>query len=223
MENPEGLEDSNDDKVLLLMTLIYELVQAARQYYKKARGILRKIVFTGGDVDPCVFVKKSPNGIVFIAIYVDDNLLVGYPDAIEDAIQQMKKHGLILKIEDDLKDYLSCKIQFSKDKKKVWLGQPHLISNLMGKFGKDVKKLREYKTPGTTNLNMVRNTDDKAALSKEKKSFYQSGVGILFYLVKYSRTDILNAVQELSKVLDESTEASFKEMLCVIKYVLDTK
>ena len=223
MENPEGLEDSNDDEALLLLTTIYGLVQAARQYYKKARGILRKIGFTGGDVDPCLFVKQSSLGIVFIALYVDDNLLVGHPKAIEDAIQQMKKHGLILKIEDDLKDYLSCEIQFSKDRTKAWLGQPHLISNLESKFGNDVKKLREYKTPGTPNLNMVRNTDDKLALPKEKQSLYRSGVGMLLYLVKYSRPDIANAVRELSKVLDGSTEASFKEMLRVIKYVLDTK
>ena len=223
MENPEGLEDSNDDEAPLLLTTIYGLVQAARQYYKKARGILRKIGFTGGDVDPCLFVKQSSLGIVFIALYVDDNLLVGHPKAIEDAIQQMKKHGLILKIEDDLKDYLSCEIQFSKDRTKAWLGQPHLISNLESKFGNDVKKLREYKTPGTPNLNMVRNTDDKLALPKEKQSLYRSGVGMLLYLVKYSRPDIANAVRELSKVLDGSTEASFKEMLRVIKYVLDTK
>jgi hypothetical protein len=105
----------------------------------------------------------------------------------------------------------------------VWLGQPHLISNLESKFGKDMKKLCEYKTPGTPNLKMVRNTDDKLALLKEKQSLYRSGVGMLLYLVKYLRPDIANAVRELSKVLDGSSEASFKEMLRVIKYVLDTK
>jgi hypothetical protein len=77
---------------------------------------LRKIGVTGGDVDPCLFVKNSSLGIVFIALYVDDNLLVGHPKAIKDAIKQMKKHGLILKIKDDLRDYLFCKIQFSKDR-----------------------------------------------------------------------------------------------------------
>ena len=46
---------------------------------------------------------------------------------------------------------------------------------------------------------------------------------MLLYLVKYSRPDIANPVRELSKVLDGSTDASFKEMLRVIKYVLDTK
>jgi hypothetical protein len=86
-----------------------------------------------------------------------------------------------------------------------------------------VKKLREYKTPGTPNLNMVRNTNDKLALPNEKQILYRSDVGMLLYLVKYSRPDIANAVRELSKVLDGSTEASFKGMLRVIKYVLDTK
>jgi hypothetical protein len=172
MKNPERLEDNNEDEALLLLTTIYGLVQAARQYYKKARGSLRKIRFTGGNVDPCLFVRKSLLGIVFIALYLDDNLLVGHPKAINDAIQQVKKHGLILKIEDDLKDYLSCEIHFSKDKTKAWLGQPHLISNLMSKFGNDVKKLCGYKTPGTPNLNMVHNTDDKLALPKEKQSLY---------------------------------------------------
>ena len=59
MENPEGLKDSNDDEALLLLTKIYTLVQAARQYYKKDCGILRKIGFKGGDVYPCLFVSKT--------------------------------------------------------------------------------------------------------------------------------------------------------------------
>ncbi len=58
--------------------------------------------------------------------------MVGHPKAIDDAIEGMKKHGLILKVKDELNDYLSCEIKFSADKKKAWLGQSHLISNLEG-------------------------------------------------------------------------------------------
>ena len=46
---------------------------------------------------------------------------------------------------------------------------------------------------------------------------------MLLWLVKHSRPDIANCVRELSKVLDGTTEAAYKEMLRVIKYVLDTK
>ena len=46
---------------------------------------------------------------------------------------------------------------------------------------------------------------------------------MLLYLVKHSRPDIANPVRELSKVLDGASQESFKEMMRIIKYVLDTK
>ena len=46
---------------------------------------------------------------------------------------------------------------------------------------------------------------------------------MLLYLVKNSIPDIANPIRELSKVLDAPTPASFKEMLRVIKYILNTK
>ena len=128
-----------------------------------------------------------------------------------------------MKIENDLHDYLSCEIQFSPDNKKAWLGQPHLIGNLEKKFGSQVTGKRQYLTPGTPGLNQVREIDQSKLLSKEKQLMHRSGVRVLLYLVKHSRPDIANCVRELSKVLDGSTVASYKEMLRVIKYVLDTK
>jgi hypothetical protein len=46
---------------------------------------------------------------------------------------------------------------------------------------------------------------------------------MLLYLVKHSRPDIANAVRELTKSLDCAAPAAFKEMLRVIKHILDTK
>lgn len=46
---------------------------------------------------------------------------------------------------------------------------------------------------------------------------------MLLYLVKHSRPNIANVVQELTKVLDGPTPTAMKEMHRVIKFVLDTK
>jgi hypothetical protein len=46
---------------------------------------------------------------------------------------------------------------------------------------------------------------------------------MLLYLIKHSRPDISNAVRELTKVLDGATQAHWKAMIRVIKYVFDTK
>ena len=46
---------------------------------------------------------------------------------------------------------------------------------------------------------------------------------MLLYLVKHSRPDLSNSVRELAKVMDGAAKAHWKDMLRVIKYVLDTK
>ena len=50
---------------------------------------------------------------------MDDNLLFENPEAIDNAIVQMRKHGLVFETEDNLKDDLSCEIKLSSDKKKT--------------------------------------------------------------------------------------------------------
>ena len=223
MQCPQGLKDGGNDKVLLLKQCIYGLVQAARQYYKHIVEILKEIGFKGGSVDPCLFTKRDKWGICFIVLYVDDNLIIGHPKAVEETISLMRKHNLVLKVEDELTDYLSCEIVMSDDRKKAWLGQPHLIANLEKKFGEEVANLYRYTTPGTAGMHQVRDENPENSLPIAKQEKYRSGVGMLLYLVKHSRPDIANAVRELSKVLDCSNMASYKEMLRCIKYVLNTR
>jgi hypothetical protein len=222
MECPSGMQGVNKDNVLLLHQCIYGLVQAARQYYKKIKEILNSIGFLGGDVDPCLFYRKNKKGTCYIALYVDDNLIVGDMSAINDAIQALKNRKLILKIQDDLKDYLSCEILFSNNATQAWVGQPHLISSIETEFGEEVKSVRSCLTPGTPGQVLIKESIDNLKVSSEKHSRYRTGVGKLLYLVKYSRPDIANCVRELSKCVDGPTETTYKELLRVTKYVLDT-
>ena len=46
---------------------------------------------------------------------------------------------------------------------------------------------------------------------------------MLLYLVKHLRPDIMNTVQQLSKALNKPNKAVFKEMLHVVKFVIDMK
>ena len=64
-------------------------------------------------------------GLVYVVLYVDDNLLISNIAAINDAIVALKSNELVLKIMEGLQDYLSCKIKISDNKKHAWLGQPH--------------------------------------------------------------------------------------------------
>ena len=119
---------------VILKKCIYRLLQAAWQYYKKAIEILKSSGFKGGSIDPCLYVKRSMNSSVYVALYVDNNLMIGDKAAIDDAIMALENKGLVLKVVEGLQDYLSCEIKISENKKRAWLGQPHLIKNLKSKF-----------------------------------------------------------------------------------------
>jgi len=60
-------------------------------------------------------------------------------------------------------------------------------------------------------------------LDEKEMKMYRSGVGMLLYLVKYSRPDISNSVRELSKGMKEATPDAMKELMRVIKFVISTK
>jgi uncharacterized protein YdaT len=169
--------------------------------------------------------KRTKQGMVMIAIYVDDFLFVGNENLIKETIQGIVKWGLNVKIEDDLSDYLSCTTVFNKNKTKAWLGQPHMVRKIADKFGDMVQNLQTYRTPGTPNQGIIRAPKGGIVekVDPADHSLYRTGVGMLLFLVKHSRPDIANAVRELSKVLDGPSPAAMKEMKRVIKYVLDTK
>ena len=164
-------------------------------------------------------VRKNENGICFIAIWVDDSLLVGHEKAIQQAIDDLQKEGFDLSLDGSLDDYFSCQITLKKG--LAWIHQPHLITKLSEKFGKFTNNLQVYRTPGTPGLGTLRNSESVVDIEKHK--IYRSGVGMLLYLVKYSRPDIANAVRELSKALDSPSPVAYREMLRVIKFVIDTK
>jgi len=83
--------------------------------------------------------------------------------------------------------------------------------------------LANNKTPGTPCFKIVRPNNDFDLIDLELQKRYRSGVGMLLYLTKYTRSDLCNVVRELSKCVDGATMRTYIEMLRAIKFVLDTK
>ena len=137
------------------MALFKQLVSTVKGHKE-----FEKFWFCGGSIDPCFYVKKSTKPILYVALYIDDNLMIGNSATIDDAILALKNKGLVLKIMEGLQDYLSYKIKISDDKKHAWLGQPHLIKNLKSKFGKLINKVQSCKAPGTPKFLIIRPTED---------------------------------------------------------------
>ena len=65
--------------------------------------------------------------------------------------------------------------------------------------------------------------EDIKKISMEDQRTYQLGICMLLYLVKHSHPNLANATRKLSKVNDGANPAAYKQLLCVVKYVIDTE
>jgi hypothetical protein len=81
MRQPKGFEiKGQEDKVLRLHKSIYGLKQAGRIWYHKLMKYLTNHMgYTQSVKEPCMFYKKTDEGVSLIMIYVDDCGLIARP------------------------------------------------------------------------------------------------------------------------------------------------
>lgn len=72
MEQPYFEED---DRVCLLKTGLYGLEQASRQWNKRIVKFLMDYGLEQSSADPCIFICKSKESVMHLALYVDDGLI----------------------------------------------------------------------------------------------------------------------------------------------------
>ena len=48
----------------------------------------------------CLFYRETEKGKVYFGLCVDGNLLIRDPSAVQEAIQELKEKGLVLRIDD---------------------------------------------------------------------------------------------------------------------------
>ena len=95
--------------------------------------------FKLGDADPCMLYKENEEVVCIIIIYIDDMLIMGKEEAIDDAIKVLQGHFQV-KDPTSLEDYLGVQIVQSDDGKKAWLGQPTVIKSLEKQFGEKLQR-----------------------------------------------------------------------------------
>ena len=228
MNSPIGIEEidpgSSPEDCYQLKKGIYGLCQTSRQFWKKFVDTIKKehFGFTVSPADPCMLFKENDLGICIIIMYVDDMLIIGKKEQIQDFASKIQKEFSV-KIQHNLADYLGCEFHMNKERTRGWLGQPSIIKSLEQKFGERVMKERLFLTPGTPRFTARRLENPEDKVKSEDHETYRSGEGTLLYLAKPSRPDVSNPVRELSKTMDAPAPAHLKEMYKVIRHVLSTK
>ena len=93
-----GMEEidpvSSSEDCYQLLKVIYGLCQAARQSGKKFVNTVKQEPF-GFQVspgDPCMLFKENELGVCIIIMYVDDMLIIGKNEQVQDFVSKIQKH-----------------------------------------------------------------------------------------------------------------------------------
>jgi hypothetical protein len=115
---------------------------------------LKLIGFKGNKSDPYMLSKCTQDEVIRIVIYVDDYLVIGKRDGIDELIVEMRTSGFNLKVENNLTDYLTCQLIENAELKEILILQPHLINNFEAKFRDEVKNKGFTKHPEHQDLKL---------------------------------------------------------------------
>jgi hypothetical protein len=95
MEQPEGFEVGGKNQACYLLKTLYGLKQAPRAWHLKLTAEMESLGFEASVADPSLFVKKAGEETVYVAVWVDDCLLVGEKEAVKETkrSQWREVHG----------------------------------------------------------------------------------------------------------------------------------
>ena len=212
MQIPEGYK-RQDSKVCKLKKSLYGLKQAPMKWNEHFTKFLKENDMESLSVDQCIF--KNKRGTLFLAIYVDDGLIVGKNDEEIDNLLSKLKDSFEIKKFNKVDSFLGIKI--TKGDSWIKLDQVNYTESVLDRF--HMSNAKSVSTPITDY------DDDKTATeSREVVQFpYREAVGSLLYLSNKTRPDIAFAVGFCSRNLENPSKSDVNNVKRILRYLGATK
>jgi hypothetical protein len=215
MEQPEGYEDGTND-VCLLLKAIYGLKQSPALWYATLSGFLKGLGYSALDADMSVFVK----GTTFVAVYVDDLLIVGPHMEQINKLKQSLSNRFKMTDLGPCNYYLGLTIRRDRTNKAVYLGQRAYIERFLTTHN-IWNNVNTKAIPMDPSLKLVPANDGYRA-SNDFKTTYQSMVGSLMYAILGTRPDIAFAVSVVSRYASNPDNSHLKAVKDIFRYLRGT-
>jgi len=198
-------------KVVKLKKALYGLQEAGREWYQTYRNALLNIGFKETKMEPCLFIKVHELSIIYVLLYIDDQLIVGQEVPVEATIKEicslfeMNNFGII-------SSYLGVNHEFLNG--DYYLGQKKMVDDIIIKFKLSDSKISQFPLSKTVKTDYERCVEGVP---------YREIVGSLMYLGTMTRPDIMFSVSWLSRYLEKPSKYQWMEAKRVVRYLKGTK
>jgi hypothetical protein len=202
-------------KVCRIRKSIYGLRQSGRQWNKKLDQTLKSLGLKPMAADPCLYVQKTAENLMLVAIYVDDLIIATNDMKKMSEIKESLQSAFKMK---DLGPIHYCLgIEFKQDLENntITMSQAKYSEEILQRFEMD--KCSPLSTPLDPNEKLERST------SKEENDFpYQSLIGAIMYLAVSTRPDLAYPVSALSQFNTQHGEEHWNAAIRVLRYLRGT-
>lgn len=222
MEQPEGFKvRGKEDMVCRLKKSLYGLKQAPRQWYKKFDSFMVHQRFKRTEADPCVYVRRYPNGrFIVLLLYVDDMLIVGQDAEMITTLKKDLSKTFNMKDLGSARRILGMDIIRDRRAGKLWLSQERYIERVLERF--NMKNAKPVSTPLAAHFKLRKKSstgDDGEDMSDVP---YSSAVGSLMYAMVCTRPDIAHAVGVVSRFLSNPAKSHWEAVKWIFRYLRGT-
>ena len=152
------------------------------------------------DFDPCVYYKVNSGRILFVAVYVDDLIILSNDKNEKQSLKEKLMKHLKMKDLGEIHHCLGIRVQRDRVAGTVSLDQQKYIEQVLGRF--NMSDCNGVVTPLDVNQDLFSDelfpdTDDER--DEMKNIPFQEAVGCMMYLAQSTRPDIAYAVGMMSR------------------------
>ncbi|MCO5600644.1 hypothetical protein L7F22_054759 [Adiantum nelumboides] len=223
MSQPDGGYTSlqHPDYVSRLLKALYGLKQSPRQWYLRFHQCMISLGYTRFQSDANVYSRHSTNVLLFLAIYVDDILILSNSQyAIDKAKGELQASFSMIDM-GTLHYCLGIQVLQDPSKGLIRISQQTYIQSLLTKF--NMSSCKGVETPLPTSLKL-KQPDSTLTVSTETQSFpFANILGGIRYLVTCTRPDICFATNLLSRYMKAPSLQHIQHLKRLMRYLQHTK
>lgn len=206
---PEGF--NHPGKVCLLHKALYGLRQSPFLWFKKLTDFLKQEGLIQLKSDKCVFKNPKGKRIFYLAIHVDDGLILGEDlSEIKCLLKKMQKNFEVT-INENPHFYLG--LQIKKRHGEYMISQSKYCKQIVEKYSMENSRAKD--TP------IVKEEKDQEQPSNEDFP-YKEAVGSLLYASCKTRPDLSYAVGYESRFMQNPTTENIKNVKRTMRYLKGT-
>ncbi|POM69488.1 Integrase catalytic core protein [Phytophthora palmivora] len=224
MAQPEGFTTPGQgDLVCKLIKSIYGLKQALRVWYKTLSDFLVKLVFSKLIKDSCVFIRTIDGVTCYIAVYVDDLLVIAPTRALVSELKSALKKRFSMTDLGEVKYLLGWSIQRDRKNGTIFVHQHKYATKVIDRFSDYIPY--PIATPADRNVKLSESSQPATEAEKDAmKSYpYREAVGSIMYLMVGTRPDMEFYMREVSQFLANPGMEPWNTVVRGLKYFAGTK